>query len=268
MRIALAQIESSIDPATNLATIDRYATDAARQGAELIIFPEASMCRFGVPLHPIAQNLHGPWAQGVRSIAQQSGITIITGMFTPSINKKVFNTLFATNGVTSAKYNKIHLFDAFNFQESDTVDPGHEAVTITQNNIIIGLTTCYDIRFPALYTQLATAGAALIVVAASWGDGPGKREQWELLARARALDSTSFIAACGQSKPTTMTGTAPTGIGHSLVVAPTGDILAQADENPALLIVDIDLSTVPPVRKNIPVLTHLHNNLRNHSERF
>ena len=101
-------------------------------------------------------------------------------------------------------YDKIHLFDAFGFAESDTVAPGDEPVTIEVDGLTVGLATCYDLRFPGLFQLLADRGATLVVVPASWGAGPGKREQWDLLVRARALDSTTFVAACGQADPTTV----------------------------------------------------------------
>src|SRR3712207_9475310 len=96
------------------------------------------------------------------------------------------------------------LFDAYGFAESDTVAPGDKPVVIEIGGAQVGLSTCYDLRFPGLYTTLADAGAELTVVAASWGAGPGKVEQWELLARARALDATTFVAACGQADPATV----------------------------------------------------------------
>ena len=110
------------------------------------------------------------------------------------------NTLLLTGaGVDEVTYRKIHLFDAFGFLESDTVDPGDEPVTFPVGDTTVGVATCYDIRFPRLFTRLAHDGATVSVVGASWGDGPGKVEQWELLARARALDTTSWVVAVGQA---------------------------------------------------------------------
>ncbi len=100
-----------------------------------------------------------------------------------------------------AHYDKIHLFDAFGFRESDTVEAGREPVMIMVGDVAVGLTTCYDVRFPGLYTALADRGAQVTCVAASWGAGPGKIDQWRLLTRARALDSTTFVVAAGQADP-------------------------------------------------------------------
>ena len=266
MRIALAQILSGTDPAANLRLVRDYALQAADAGAKLVVFPEATMCRFGVPLGPIAEPLDGPWADGVRQIANDAGITVIAGMFAPAGDGRVTNTLIAAGPGTPnhGHYHKIHLYDAFGFTESRTVAPGHEPVVITVDDVAVGLTVCYDIRFPALYTELARRGAQLIAICASWGSGPGKLEQWRLLARARALDSMSYVAAAGQADPGgTLTGPgsgsgAPTGVGGSLVASPLGEVVASAGADPQLVVADIDVSQVAAARESIAVL-------RNHS---
>jgi len=260
MRIALAQILSGSDPAANLLLVREYTGRAADAGAQLVVFPEATMCRFGVPLAPIAEPIDGPWANGVRRIATDSGITVIAGMFTPAGDGRVTNTLIAAGPGTPNRpdthYDKIHLYDAFGFTESRTVAPGHEPVVITIDGVRVGLSICYDIRFPALYTELACRGAQLIVVCASWGSGPGKLEQWTLLARARALDSTSYVAAAGQADPgDSLTGSgAPTGVGGSLVASPLGEVVASAGDRPQLMVADIDVDRVAQARDSIAVL--------------
>jgi len=260
MRIALAQILSGSDPAANLQLVREYTGRAADAGAQLVVFPEATMCRFGVPLAPIAEPIDGPWANGVRRIATDSGITVIAGMFTPAGDGRVTNTLIAAGPGTPNRpdthYDKIHLYDAFGFTESRTVAPGHEPVVVTVDGVRVGLSICYDIRFPALYTELACRGAQLIVVCASWGSGPGKLEQWTLLARARALDSTSYVAAAGQADPgDSLTGSgAPTGVGGSLVASPLGEVVASAGDRPQLMVADIDVDRVAQARDSIAVL--------------
>lgn len=257
MRIALAQILSETDPAANLQLVADYTAQAAAAGAALVVFPEATMCRFGVPLGPVAEPVDGPWAGAVRDIAVRAGITVIAGMFTPAGDGRVTNTLLAVGPDLAAHYDKIHLYDAFGFTESRTVAPGVQPVVISVDGIGVGLSTCYDIRFPALYAELADRGAQLIAVCASWGAGPGKLHQWELLAAARALDSTSYIVAVGQADgaPATDSG-APTGIGHSLVAAPLGQVVASAGAPPQLLIVDLDLQAVPAARQTLAVLSN------------
>src|SRR5690242_5142960 len=120
MRIALAQISSGTDPLANLELVGDYTRRAADAGAQLVAFPEATMCRFGVPLGPVAEPLDGPWASAVREIAQAAGIVVIAGMFAPHTDGRVTNTLIATGPGVDAHYDKIHLYDAFGFVESNT----------------------------------------------------------------------------------------------------------------------------------------------------
>ncbi|BBZ26548.1 hydrolase [Mycolicibacterium madagascariense] len=255
MRIALAQIQSGTDPAANLALVEDHTRRAADAGAAMVLFPEATMCRFGVSLKPIAQPLDGPWADGVRAVAEQAGIVVVAGMFCPSDDGRVTNTLVAAGPGVDAHYHKIYLYDAFGFTESRTVAPGFEPTLITVDGVDVGLTTCYDIRFPELYVELAQRGAQLVTVHASWGSGPGKLDQWTLLARARALDCTSVLAAVGQAYPgDEIAAAGPTGVGGSLVCSPVGDVVAMAGPDPQLVVVDVDLDAVGPARDAIAVL--------------
>src|SRR4029079_1858946 len=184
MRIALAQIRSGTEPEANLKLVEDYTRRAADAGASLVLFPEATMCRFGVSLSELAEPLDGPWAEGVRRIASSAGITVIAGMFVPADDGRVTNTLISYGPGVDAHYDKIYLYDAFGFAESRTVAPGHEPVGITvagdSGPVTVGLSLCYDIRFPELYVELARRGAQLITVHASWGTGRGKLEQWTL----------------------------------------------------------------------------------------
>lgn len=255
MRIALAQIQSGTDPPANLDLVEDYTRRAADAGARLVLFPEATMCRFGVRLKPVAEPLDGPWATRLRAIAQRYGIVVVAGMFCPSDDGRVTNTLVATGPGVNEHYHKIHLYDAFGFTESRTVAPGSAAVTITVDGVVVGLTTCYDIRFPELYVELAQRGAQLVAVHASWGSGPGKLDQWTLLSRARALDATSVVAAVGQAYPgDEIAAAGPTGVGGSLVSSPTGEVVAAAGADPELMIVDVDLTAVDEARDSIAVL--------------
>jgi predicted amidohydrolase len=257
MRIALAQVTSTDDVDANLGTIDEYTRRAADAGAQLVVFPEAMMrCFGGASLAEIAQPVEGPWANAVRAIAERAGITVAAGMFTPADDGRVHNTLLVTGGGVDAHYDKIHLFDAFGFAESDTVSPGQKPLIVEIAGLRVGFAICYDVRFPGLFLTMADDGAQLHVVAASWGSGPGKVEHWELLARARALDTTAFVVACDQAPPADYHGSAPRGVGHSLVAAPDGRVLESLGENPDLLVVDLDLDTVDAVRRSLPVLAN------------
>ena len=266
MRVALAQLVSSADPLANLALVEDYTRRAAERDAELVIFPEATMCAFGNRLDTLAEPLDGPWVSRLTRIAESYGTTVVAGMFTPGGQvgpdgrEKVINTLVATGGGQLVSYRKIHLYDAFGFSESDTVVAGTEPVIIEVGGTKIGLTLCYDVRFPGLYQTLADRGADVIIVSASWGAGPGKVQQWQLLTQARALDSTCFILAAGQADPVTAgvkkAGAAPTGVGYSAVIDPSGGAMIAAGAEPELLITDIDPGQVAHVRAVIPVLAN------------
>ena len=264
MRIALAQILSGTDPAANLELVDRHTRQAAEAGASLVLFPEATMCRFGVPLAPVAEPLDGRWADGLRAIAEQSGLTVVAGMFRPAdgdADHRVTNTLLAVGRGVDTHYDKIHLYDAFGFSESKTVAPGREPVVITVDGdagpVTVGLTLCYDIRFPELYIALADLGAELITAHASWGSGPGKLDQWNLLARARAIDTSSVVAAVGQAYPgDEIAAAGPTGVGGSLVASALGEVLASAGADPQLLIHDVDLEAARKARTTVAVMSN------------
>jgi deaminated glutathione amidase len=260
LRVALAQLAAGDDPDANLELVDRQVADAAAAGARLVVLPEATMRRFGPGLAEVAEPADGQWATGLREVADRHGLVVVAGMFTPADGERVHNTLRAVGGAVDASYRKIHLFDAFGFQESATVAAGHEPVLVTVDGVAVGLTTCYDVRFPGLYIRLADLGAQVVCVAASWAAGPGKLDQWRLLTRARALDSTTFVLASGQADPTTVGlrphRGAPAGVGHSAVISPRGEVLAELGAEPGLLICDLDLAEIDEARQAIPVLAN------------
>jgi deaminated glutathione amidase len=260
LRVALAQIIAGPDPQANLDLVAQAATEAESDRAQLVVFPEATMRCFGLPLTEIAEPVDGPWAQRLAEIAEQHSLVIIAGMFCPSLDGRVRNTLRAVGPGVDAFYDKIHLFDAFGFVESQTVAAGSEPVIISVAGVRVGLSTCYDVRFPGLYTRLADLGAQVICLAASWGAGPGKIDQWKLLTRARALDSTTYLVAAGQADPSSVGGKpksdAPTGVGYSTVVSPYGEVLAELGPSPGLLFLDCDIEVIDRARATIPVLAN------------
>ncbi|MFF3490538.1 carbon-nitrogen hydrolase family protein [Streptomyces sp. NPDC002795] len=260
MRIALSQLTTGPDPAKNLDLIEEQARRAADAGARVVVLPEAAMACFGTPLAPLAEPLDGPWANRLRAIAEAAGIVIVAGMFTPADDGRVTNTLLATGPGVEATYDKIHLYDAFGFRESDGVAPGTRVVTIDVDGVRIGLATCYDVRFPELFRAHADAGAVATLLPASWGAGPGKREQWELLVRARALDATVWVAAVDQADPAasgiTASGAAPTGIGHSMLVGPDGTVRESLGAEPGLIVAELDVAEVDRVREKTSVLAN------------
>ncbi|MCH6197580.1 carbon-nitrogen hydrolase family protein [Corynebacterium mastitidis] len=288
MRIALAQIHATGHPEENLRTVRDYARRAAERGARMVVFPEATSQAFGTGrLDTRAQDYDGPFATGVCDLARELGITIVAGMFRPAdrteegINR-VWNTALIARGAATAGspspggmdttsntdaslgacgprgYDKIHTYDAFDTRESETVRPGTQAVTFEVGDVTVGVATCFDLRFPALFQDLARAGAQLIVVPASWADGPGKLHQWRVLTAARALDTGAFIAASGMARPGGVERagepSGPTGIGHSAVLTPLGQRLAEAGYGEELLVADLDLSEVAATRRGLPIL--------------
>ncbi len=260
MRIALAQFTAGTDPDENLKLVLAELHHAANAGAQLAVFPEAMICSFARPRMDVAEALDGPWAGAVRDAAVAAGITVIVGTFTPGTATKVRNTLLVAGPAVEAHYDKIHLFDAYGYRESDQVEPGGQVVVVDVDGISVGLATCYDIRFPELFKALAELGAELIVVPSSWAAGEGKVEQWRALAVARALDSTSLIVAVGQALPTSDAAIddarKPTGVGHSIVAGPLGELLIELGDEPELTIVDLDLSAVAAARTALPVLAN------------
>lgn len=253
LRVAAAQLSSGREKEDNLAAALVAIDEAADAGATLVVLPEATMVSFDTSLLPYAETLDGPFAQSLRSAAESREITVVAGMFEPSGDGRVYNTLLATGRGVEAAYRKIHLYDAFGSRESETVAPGHELVDIEVDGVRVGLATCYDLRFPDHFTELARRGAEVFAVPASWGDGPGKQEQWDLLTRARAADGQAFVVAAGQAwRRESVRG--PLGVGRSVVVDPTGTVRARLGGRPELLVTDIDTELVKQTRRSVPIL--------------
>ena len=270
MRIALAQLSAGPVPADTLADVGRWTARAAAAGADLVVFPEATMKAFGASLRGVAEPIGGPWGSAVAAYADQHDVVVMVGMFTPgrpddSGRERVRNTLLVTGRGIHDGYDKIHLFDAYGFQESRTVEAGEDPCTVSiparaGGGTVMGLSVCYDVRFPGLFTALADAGATTQVVIASWQDGPGKLDQWRLSCRARAVDTGSWLLACGQAVPTGAVsgrgGGAPTGVGHSMGVDPTGSVVAERGDGPERRVCDCDPAQASATRRELPVLAN------------
>ncbi|MDQ7991275.1 MAG: carbon-nitrogen hydrolase family protein [Propionicimonas sp.] len=258
MRIALAQLASTVEPSENLELVREYTARAAGAGAGLVVFPEAMMCSFARPRADAAEPWNGQWATGVREAAAASGIVVIAGMFTTTATERVHNSLLVSGPGVEARYDKLHLFDALGYAESRQIAPGRSPVVVDLGGTQVGLATCYDLRFPNLFTHLAGLGAEVIVVPASWAPGPNKVHQWRTLALARAMDSTSFVVACGQAEPAAALAgrPLPTGVGHSVVADPYGTCLLELGSEPELAVVELDLALVAEARERLPVLRH------------
>lgn len=267
MLVAAVQFTSGADLERNQETILASISEAAEKGARLIVLPEASTQAFATGrLDTQAQPLDGPFATAVQARAEELGVTVIVGMFCPADTvqrgdktiHRVDNTALITGPGIHTGYRKIHTYDAFDYAESDTVRPGEDLVVFDVDGVKVGVAVCYDIRFPQQFKDLARQGAEVIAVPFSWADGKGKLEQWQLVSAARALDSTAYIVAAGQALPPADSKGAgkglPTGIGHSAIIAPTGQRLAEAGFGPEIIYAEIDSEQVASVRRALPVL--------------
>ena len=259
MRIALCQIPVNSEPDVNLRRV-RDALGAAAAGhADLAVFPEATLARFGSDLRAVAEPLDGPFASAVGSACAAAGVAAVVGTFEPAPDGRVYNTAvaFSAAGEQVACYRKLHLFDAFSQQESDLVAPGSDVVLTTLAGAEVGMQICYDIRFPELTRALAVGGASLVTVSAAWQAGLFKEEHWVTLLRARAIENTIWIAAAGQvpdagAKPTR----APTGVGRSMLIDPLGVVRCDLGPSAGVTVADADLALVETVRATLPSLAN------------
>ncbi|KQB86110.1 carbon-nitrogen hydrolase family protein [Corynebacterium lowii] len=262
MRIALAQIQATQSLVKNLRIVQDYAQRAAERGARMVIFPEATSQAFGTGcLDTQAEDYDGPFATGINDLARSLGLVIVAGMFrpadrTPQGTNRVWNTALIADGGELRGYDKIHTYDAFDQRESETVRPGTKPVTFEIDGVMVGVATCFDLRFPSLFQDLARRGAEVIVVPASWADGPGKLHQWRTLTAARALDTGAFIVASDMAHPGGKRGEnrGPTGLGHSAVLSPVGERLVEASYDAELVIADIAPEQVEETRRALPIL--------------
>jgi len=259
MRVALCQLPISPDPATNLGRVAQAVASAASQGADLAVFPEATLARFGSDLRAVAQPLDGEFGTGLAQLARDSGVALVVGVFEPAPDGRVYNTAvtYSGSGELVAAYRKIHLFDSLGEHESALVAPGSEPVVADLAGIRIGLATCYDIRFPELARALVARGAELIVVPTAWAAGLFKEEHWVTLARARAIENTVWVAAAGQvPDPDSPPTRAPTGVGRSMLVDPMGTVRADLGPWPQVGVAVLDRAMIAQVRAVLPCLEH------------
>lgn len=248
LRVALVQHASGLEPDGNRALL----SELTPAGADLVVFPEAFARDFGEAgsdVSPYAEGLDGPFATEVARVAGERRTTVVAGMFEPGDDPgRPFNTL-VVRGAAEASYRKIHLYDSFGYRESDRLSAGAiEPVLVDVAGFRVGLMTCYDLRFPELGRRLVDAGAEVLVVPAAWVAGPRKVDHWRTLARARAIENTVFVVAAGQPGPRYS--------GHSLVVDPLGDMLAEAGEGPEVLSAELDRESLATARRTNPSLAN------------
>jgi predicted amidohydrolase len=264
VRVALYQAQSGIDPAANAEKLVAAVRDAAAGGASMLFTPEMS----GMldrdrerAMTKARQQADDQVLAAIRAAAAQAGIWVHLGSLALKGEKgKLVNRGFVIDaqGAIRARYDKIHLFDVDlptgeSWRESALYDAGQEAVVVPDTPVgKLGLTICYDLRFPELFQRLSDAGADVVSVPAAF-TVPTGRAHWQVLLRARAIEAELFVVAAAQG------GHHEDGrdtYGHSLVADPWGELLLEMDNEPGLAIAEIDLARIADVRSRIPVHQH------------
>lgn len=264
LRIGLIQTRTPATQTAALVHLEPLIRQAAADGARLILTPEGSnlLQKDRGKLLPLLQSVeHDPVVNGVRSLALELGVEILLGsVLVKRADGKAANraVLISATGEITATYDKLHMFDVDlptgeSARESATYEPGEQAVIAPAGGTILGLTICYDMRFPALYRALALAGAKIMAVPSAF-TRPTGAAHWEILLRARAIETGSFVLAPAQG------GFHEDGRGtwgHSLAIAPWGEIIGElAHDEPGVLVVDLDLDKVDVARRAIPALAN------------
>ncbi len=257
MRVGLLQVAASEDKDANRAALVAGVEALARDGAQLVVAPEASMHGFGapnLPLAPVAEPLDGPFVRALTAAAKKHGVTVLAGMFEPVEDdaSRAYNTVVAAgpDGGLIGRYRKQHLFDALGWVESDRLEPGHpdDRLVFTCGDVTVGVMTCYDLRFPELARALADDGCDVIAVPSAWVAGPLKEDQWTTLVRARAIENVLYVAAADQP--------APAYAGRAMVVDPFGVVVSSLAEGPGRAVADVDPGRIAECRKRMPSLQH------------
>ncbi|MEU3463329.1 carbon-nitrogen family hydrolase [Streptomyces sp. NPDC006733] len=252
MRASLLQIDVDLNETVAERRVRAAALVRAQAGADLVVLPELwpvgafASDTFATEAEP----LDGPTADAMSAAAREAGVWLHAGSIVErDPDGPLYNTslVFDPEGGLRHTYRKIHRF-GFDQGEAALMAPGEEIVTVALPDTVLGLATCYDLRFPEQFRLLVDAGAQVLVIPAGW---PARRlEHWRLLARARAVESQTYVLACG----TAGTHAGVELAGHSMVVDPWGDVLAEAGTGEEVLTVDLDPALVTKTRLDFPVL--------------
>jgi deaminated glutathione amidase len=262
LRVAAVQLNSTADPAANLAAADRLTRAAAADGARLIVLPEKwTAIGTDADQRAAAETLTGPAIEWARAIARELRVDLVAGSILELLEgqDKLANTSVHVDrsGEIRAVYRKIHMFDVEidgrTYRESDLEEPGEEIVlSQTADGVELGMSTCYDLRFPELYRILAVRGARVLVVPAAF-TLPTTRDHWETLLRARAIENQAFVIAANQFGP--HPGGHRSG-GRSMIVDPWGVVLAQAPDREGHIVAELDLERQHEIRARLPALAN------------
>src|SRR6201996_8651351 len=262
-KAACVQLRSSDDVAENIRTTSELIREAKGKGAQFVATPENTTLMApdgGAKLAQSYDEAHDPALPAFSALAEELGIWLLIGSLAIKVSEtKTANRSFLIDpkGRVTARYSKIHLFDVDlpsgeKYRESNTVAGGGEAVLAETPWGKIGLTICYDVRFPQIYRALAQKGAFLLTVPSAFTETTGMAH-WHILLRARAIENGAFVVAPAQG------GTHANGrqtYGHSLIIAPWGEILAEAGTDPGVILADIDPAQSDAARATLPSLRH------------
>ncbi len=260
LRVALVQLDAGSDPEANIREAVRLADRAAADGARLVALPEYLQYRgTDAGYRASAQAIPGPFSDAFAAVARARGAWILAGSLAeagPPDHPYNTSVLIDPTGAIAATYRKVHLFDVAiddgpADRESDRVSPGDRAVLADIDGARLGMSICYDLRFPELYRALAVAGAEILAVPANFLERTG-RDHWEVLLRARAIENAAYVIAPAQAGSTN-------GVqahGHSMVVDPWGSVIAEATDEVAVIHAELDLHRVASIRQQIPVLAN------------
>jgi deaminated glutathione amidase len=262
LRAGAVQLNSTDDVERNLQTADRLVRDAAARGAQLVVLPEKwNMLASGEQMAAAAEPLDGPSLAWASQVAVELGIDLVAGSIVERVpgRTKSSNTSvhIGPDGEVRTSYRKLHMFDVevdgVLYAESDHEQAGREVVlSALTGGTKLGMSICYDLRFPELYRTLSSRGAQVISVPAAFTLAT-TRDHWEVLLRARAIENQCFVIAPNQ------VGAHPPGHrsgGRSMIVDPWGVVLAIAPDTEAAIVADLDLSLLADVRRRLPALTH------------
>ena len=262
MRVAAVQLTSTADFTANLESADRLTRAAASDGAQLVVLPEKwSALGRGEDLVAGAQPLDGPAIAWARATARELGIDLVAGSISERVadDERLRNTSVhvGPDGELQASYRKVHMFDVVVdgtvYHESEHEEPGEDlVVSTTADGVELGLSICYDVRFPELYRIMAIRGARVFTVPAAF-TVPTTRDHWEILLRARAIEDQAFVVAAnqiGEHAPGLRSG------GRSMIVDPWGIVLAHAPDRECHIVADLDLEAQARIRRDLPALAN------------
>jgi predicted amidohydrolase len=268
MRIAVCQLNPREDRRANLAAARAALAEAAARGADLAVLPELVDYMGPGAGAPKPEPVDGEFGTFMAAAARELGMWVHAGSFREERVGEVdggpdeahaYNTslVFDRTGELAATYRKIHLYDVeipgrVSYQESSAVAAGSELVTVDVEGVRVGLSICYDLRFPELYRGLAVAGAQVLVVPAAFMAHTG-RDHWEVLLRARAIEDQCWVVAAGQIGPHEPGRTT---YGRSMVVDPWGTVVAQAPDTVGVTVADVDLGRLATIRQELPSLAN------------